>query len=452
MVDRLRSLFGGQGLRARALRGVSVSVVSFGGQNALRLLSTLVLTRLLFPEAFGLMAIVGVFTTGLQMFSDLGIKASIIQSKRGDDRDFLNTAWTLQIIRGLVLAMGCAALGYPASLIYNEPMLFPLLVAMGLSPLASGFVTTNLATARRNIHLIRQSIVQLVSQALGIVVMVILAYLYQSVWALALGSLFSVVLRVLLYQIYLPGLRNSLRWEPAAVSEIFGFGKFVFLSTLASFLINQSDKAVLGAYVTIGLLGVYNIGFTLGILPLMLLRVVTGSVIFPLYRMRPPAESESNQKHIFRVRRLLIGTILVANAFLSLIGVPLVEVLYDPRYVLAGSVIVLMGFAIVPQIVFVGYANALMAHGDTKRMFHLQATTAVLQVSLLFIGITYYGLAGAILVPGLAALCTYPLLTRLVAKYKALDMKGDAVFLGLGFAANGAILWHNWDAVADLIS
>jgi hypothetical protein len=62
----------------------------------------LILTRLLFPEAFGLMALVQVFMGGLQMFSDLGVNMSIIQSKRGEDPDFLNTAWTFQILRGLI--------------------------------------------------------------------------------------------------------------------------------------------------------------------------------------------------------------------------------------------------------------------------------------------------------------------------------------------------------------
>jgi hypothetical protein len=78
-------LFQGDALRARALRGSALTMLKFGGQNALRLGSNLILTRLLFPEAFGLMALVQVFLTGLQMFSDLGIHASVIRSARGED-------------------------------------------------------------------------------------------------------------------------------------------------------------------------------------------------------------------------------------------------------------------------------------------------------------------------------------------------------------------------------
>ena len=70
------------------------------------LASNLILTRLLFPEAFGLMALGSVVLVGLQMFSDAGIGPSIAQSPRGDDPEFLDTAWTAQVLRGVILWLG----------------------------------------------------------------------------------------------------------------------------------------------------------------------------------------------------------------------------------------------------------------------------------------------------------------------------------------------------------
>ncbi|MFN3500356.1 MAG: oligosaccharide flippase family protein, partial [Pannonibacter indicus] len=75
------------------MRGTAISLAGTGGQQLLRLASNLALTRLLFPEAFGLMALIQTFMVGLQMFSDIGIRPSIIQNKRGEEADFLNTAW-----------------------------------------------------------------------------------------------------------------------------------------------------------------------------------------------------------------------------------------------------------------------------------------------------------------------------------------------------------------------
>ena len=79
------------------------SVWVFGGQMAgqvLRLISNLIMTRLLVPEMFGVMAVANTLIVGLQLCSYLGIHHNIIQSSRGDERIFLDTAWVLQIMRG----------------------------------------------------------------------------------------------------------------------------------------------------------------------------------------------------------------------------------------------------------------------------------------------------------------------------------------------------------------
>ena len=90
-------------LRQLAVRASIWTIGGLGTSQAIRLASNIVLTRLLFPEAFGLMAIVNVWIYGLQMMSDVGLGASIIQNKRGDEPAFLNTVWTMQVFRGFAL-------------------------------------------------------------------------------------------------------------------------------------------------------------------------------------------------------------------------------------------------------------------------------------------------------------------------------------------------------------
>uniref|UniRef100_UPI00261A665C oligosaccharide flippase family protein n=1 Tax=uncultured Roseobacter sp. TaxID=114847 RepID=UPI00261A665C len=117
----------GDGTRARVIRGTMMTMVNFGGSKALRLLSNLILTRILFPEAFGMMALITVFIGALEMFSDMGIRASIIQSKRGYESNYLNTAWTVQILRGILLYVAALFLAAPAARFYEEPLLAELL-------------------------------------------------------------------------------------------------------------------------------------------------------------------------------------------------------------------------------------------------------------------------------------------------------------------------------------
>jgi O-antigen/teichoic acid export membrane protein len=79
------------------------TILGYGLSQLFRLAGNIILTKLLMPEMFGIMAIVNVLIMGSQMFSDIGLGPSIIQNKRGEDPDFINTAWTLQIIRGFAI-------------------------------------------------------------------------------------------------------------------------------------------------------------------------------------------------------------------------------------------------------------------------------------------------------------------------------------------------------------
>ncbi|MEM9581457.1 MAG: oligosaccharide flippase family protein, partial [Pseudomonadota bacterium] len=142
-------LFQGSNLKARALRSSAVTVGGFGASQMIRLASNLILTRILFPEAFGMMALVMVFLQGLAMFSDVGVGPAIMQSKRGDDPSFLNTAWTIQVVRGFVLWIVAALLAWPIAVIYGEPQLLHLLPVAALTLVIAGFTPTRRETANR---------------------------------------------------------------------------------------------------------------------------------------------------------------------------------------------------------------------------------------------------------------------------------------------------------------
>src|SRR5687767_15876104 len=94
-------------LKRQVVKGVAWIVIGYGVSQFIRLGSNLILTRLLVPEIFGLIALMHAFIIGMSMFSDIGLRPSIIQSKRSNDPVFLNTAWTMQFIRGVILWVAC---------------------------------------------------------------------------------------------------------------------------------------------------------------------------------------------------------------------------------------------------------------------------------------------------------------------------------------------------------
>jgi O-antigen/teichoic acid export membrane protein len=446
----LSTILRGEGLFARALRGSGWTTLGFAAAQAIRLGANLVLTRLLFPEAFGVMALVTVFLVGLAQFSDIGIGASILQNRRGDDPDFLDTAWTLQVLRGALLWLATCALAWPVALLYGEPMLAELLPVAGLALLVAGFNPTRLETANRHLALGRVTGIEVASQAIGVAVMIALAFATGSVWALVAGGVVTALAKLGLAHAALPGHVDRFRWHPVHGRELVHFGKWIFLSTACSFVITQGDRAILGVYLPLGLLGIYNIGFFLGSFAINFADAIVWKILIPLYRERPPAESAENYAKIRRMRMGLTGAMLPGLLLMAFIGVPLVELLYDPRYAAAGAVVVLIACVQIPRILGLTYDQAALAAGDSRGYFLLVATKATVQTALFLAGAELAGLVGALAGQGLALVLTYPAVIWLARRHGAWDPRHDGLFALLGGALGGLALWLNRDAIAAL--
>jgi O-antigen/teichoic acid export membrane protein len=438
---------GPSGLSRRVLRGSVITMLGFGGAQAIRLAGNLILARLLFPEAFGIMALVTVLLVGLAMLSDLGLAPAIQGSARGDDPDFLNTAWTLNLIRGGILFVAGCALAWPMAVFYDEPLLVQVVPVACISLLILSLEPTRTDTAERHLNLGWITMLELASQTAALVAMVALALLTGSIWALVAGSLVAALVRVALAWTVLPGIVNRPRLERPAMAELIHFGKWIFLSTVAGFLVQQADKLVLGRYLTMTELGLYNIGFFLASFPLMLGTTLVVRLMIPVYRESPPQDSAANFARLRRIRVSLSLSLMGMMAPLVLAGPWLVDLLYDDRYTASGAVVVLIGLALMPQLVTVAYDRAALAKGDSRGFFVVNGVRAAVMVGLLALLVPGQGISGAAVALVASALMTYPLQVKLAQRHGAWDGLHDlgafaliAVLALVAFAMHGDLL------------
>lgn len=447
----LKTALNGDGLKDRALRGVIWTVGGTGVGMILRLGSNLILTRLLFPEVFGLMALVQVFLVGFALFSDIGLHTSIIRSDRSNDPAFLNTVWTLQILRGVILWILACAIALPASWFYEEPLMAAVLPVVGLTALIDGFNPTRIHTANRDLVLGRLTLITISTQIIAIAITILLAWVLQSVWALVIGMLIGAAAKQVFYWTLMSGHRDRFQIERPAFWELLHFGKWLFISSAGTFLVTHADRAILGKFITLELLGIYSIGFFLASVPLLLGQPLASKIIFPLYKQKPPWESSENKRKIFRMRWLLTGTLLTISAVLAVTGDMLVQILYDTRYTLAGPIIVLTVISQLPLVILNSYNQILLAAGDSKRFTGHTISNAIAQTALVIFSVIHFGLIGVILAPGIAALLVYPILVSAVHRYDGWDKKHDIFYgtVALLIAAIG--LWVNQSAVTDLV-
>src|SRR5690606_14889763 len=160
-----------------------------------------------------------------------GLNLSIIQNERGEEQAFLDTAWTLQIIRGVVLFCGACVLAWPLAVVYDTPMLLPLLLVASLSVFFSGFQSTRIFTLNRRLMLGWITALDLSQQSCTLIVTVLLAWYYESVWALVGGAIFGAVFGAVVSNLVLARPWHRLRMEREALRELLGFGTWIFVAT-----------------------------------------------------------------------------------------------------------------------------------------------------------------------------------------------------------------------------
>ncbi len=383
-------------IKQLALRGTFWTVASYGISQILRFGSNLVLTRLLFPEVFGLMSLAYVFITGLHLFSDLGIHTSLIQNKRGDEPDFLNTAWTLQIIRSVGLWLCCVIIAIPAATFYKEPQLAWVLPIAGLGTLIAGFNSTGLASLTRKLAVKQVLIYELGGQIVGIGVMLIWAWFERSVWALLVGTLAASIVQLVWSHVISPDSLNRLVLEKKAVGEIFSFGKWIFLSTALTFFAMQSDRLILGKLLGLQLLGVYGIALTLAEVPKQVTLAVSGKVVFPMFsRFASLPRSEFRDK----IRRGRLPILLVTAPTLAVMisfGDILITTLYDYRYANAAWMIPLLALGIWPLILTITIEGALFAMGNPTPSTWGSFYSFLALASGIWVGFHLFGMVGAV--------------------------------------------------------
>ena len=435
----------GSGLFARALRGSAFTAGSYAISQIIRLASNLVLTRLLFPEAFGLMALVSVALVGLAMFSDVGVGPAISQHPRGDEQVFLDTAYSINVARGGLLWLLTCALAYPMAVVYSAPDLMWLLPTAGITLLIAGFNPTRIDTANRHLLLGWVTLLDLIAQLIGIAAMVVLAFVLQSVWALVIGAIIGSAAKLVIVSVWLPGPANAFRWDRAAGRDLIHFGKWIFLSTACGFLLAQGDKAIFGAYLSLQELGVYNIGYFLASFPVLLAGAVVGRIMIPLYRNHPPAASVQNFQKMRRLRFAVTGGALILLTLLAMGGEALIGVMYDARYAGAGAIVVAVACMQMPGVVGMTYDQSALAAGDSRTYFLLMALKAVVQTGAFVIGIAMGGLMGALLAQAVAVTALHPAIVMLARKHNAWDPVHDAVFFVAAAGLAGFALWsHGW--------
>ncbi|MGB3536454.1 MAG: oligosaccharide flippase family protein [Microcoleaceae cyanobacterium] len=386
-----------ESVKKPATRAAILTTLAYGVSQGLRFVGNLILTRLLVPELFGLMALVNTFILGIQLFSDIGINPSIIRSKRWNDPVFLNTAWTLQALRSCWIWLGCILIAWPISNLYGDSRLIWLIPCVGLAALMEGFTSTSVPILNRNLEIGKLLKLELGTQFISLTVMIVWAFFNRSIWALVAGSLISNSIKVFWSHRLQSPATHRFTWDKDSRLEIISFGKWILISTMMSFLASQADRLILGKLVSLELLGVYAIAFTMADLPRQIIQKVNQKVMLPVLVKYIDLERQTLREKILQKRRFVLVGLISIVVFLVCFGDVLITVLYDSRYEAATWMLPILAIGLWPLLLVISIDKVLYALGNPKYTTLGSFTKVIYMVTLLPLGYHYLGFLGAVI-------------------------------------------------------
>lgn len=236
---------------------------------------------MLSPDDFGLLGIAMLYIATLESFSKTGFDTALIQKKE-DIRSYLDTAWTISVIRGIAI-FGILFLSAPAiAAFFNSTQAILVIRVVALTSLLSAIQNIGIVFFKKELEFNKQCFFELSGVIVDVTIAVMLAFVLKNVWALIWAGVAAGFVRVIVSYLIHP-FRPRFRLEKNKLYELFGFGRWVMGSGILYFLITQGDDIFVGKIIGIGALGLYQMAYLLSNLPATEIAHVISQVTLPFY-------------------------------------------------------------------------------------------------------------------------------------------------------------------------
>jgi len=266
-----------------------------------------VLARLLSPNDFGLMGIALLTMTVVESLSQTGFDVALIQRKERTE-DYLDTAWTVEILRGLGLFGILQVLASPAATFFDSPDAEMLIRVVGLSLVFRGFLNIGTVFFRKELEFGKQFAFEFSGRVADFVVAIVAGVILKNAWVLVLAYVSADFIRVAASYVIHP-YRPRLKLEIGKARELFDFGKWILGSSALVFFLNRGDKALVGRLLGTTMLGFYEMAYKISNLSATEFALVISQVTIPAY--------SKLQEKIGRLREGYLR-VLQATAFFSI--------------------------------------------------------------------------------------------------------------------------------------
>lgn len=357
--------------------------------RGLQLVTLAILARALVPADFGIVAIATTVMIILEVMTNVQVGSALVRARSLDD-SHLATAFTLNLLRGLVMAAILAAAAYPLSRFMEAPGLEAILYVLTIPTILNGLNNPYFTLYSRNLDFKKDSRRRALGTLAGSLASIGLAFWLRSYWALVAGNIVQAVVILLLSYWRVPGRP---RFSLMHYREMLGFGAWLLVQNLFLQLALRIEIFFIGKVMDTKTVGAYTVGNQIN-------TMATGDVIPTLTRAMFPAfaimndDPERIRRNYVQVQAAGLAIALPIGFGLALLAEPLIYLLFGPGWELAIPVVQLMSPVSALQTVGAGVEALAMALGRVRMLAARSVVYMILRTILMFVGYHYGGLIG----------------------------------------------------------
>jgi O-antigen/teichoic acid export membrane protein len=318
-----------------------------------------------------------------------------------------------------------------------------LVPAVGLVSAIRGFSSTSQFTLNRDLRLREVSQIELGSQIVFVLVSSGAALLWRSVWVLAFGGWASAIVYCVLTYVVTKSPRPQWCWNREALRSITRFGRWVMLSTILTYILNQGDRLILGSFMSFTQLGLYQIATVIAGGVSQIRNGVFSRVLFPVYAKVGRETTPELVRRVKKIRLAAMALVLPPAWVLACFGDLVVRSLWDARYQGAGWMVRVLAAG----GVFASFSAGplYLARGEPWIGFVFGIFHACVLVPAMIVGAHLRGPSGLIVAIAFSQVADHAFEIWMQRRYRVWLPWLDILGLGLSAAIiGGGLLFRRW--------
>lgn len=380
------------GYRKDTIKGVSwVGALRFA-TRIISFIKTVVLARILIPSQFGAYGIASLVVALLEVLTETGVNVVLIQEKEDIDK-YINSAWIVSIFRGFIIGFVIFVSSSFVAQFFHSKEALPLLWTISLVPILRGFINPSVVKFQKDLRFHNEFWYRLSIFTIDASVAIIFAFVTKNALSFVFGLLSGVLFEVFISFIVIKP-RPKLIFEKQFLQKLIHRGKWVTAGGIFNYLFHNFDNIVVGKILGAGQLGLYQIAYSISIVPITEGGDVISKVAFPVYTRL--AEYGARLKKAFLLTLLVLSIVAIPfGALLFLFPQQIVEIsLGDKWFEIVPVLRILVIFGVVRAIS--GFSATLFLAVGKQEYVSAVTLISILGLAITIVPlVTTYGIFGA---------------------------------------------------------